>query len=77
MGQPLKAILEKDGRLRLVSTDEFTTSSIGVGKSVTVVIVGIAKDNDSEVIDYSSLSEEVLKEFWEDEPDIEDVWEIS
>jgi|GEM_PF-6328418 len=77
MGQPLKAILEKDGRLRLVSTDEFATSSIGIGKSLTVVIVGVAKDDNSEVIDYTSLSEVVLKEFWEGEPDIEDVWEIS
>ena len=76
MGQALKAILEKDGRLRLISNDEEESATIEVGESLTVVVVGIADDT-SQSTGYALLSEEALSEFWEEEPDIEDVWEIT
>ena len=77
MGQPLKAILEKDGRLRLVRPGEINTDAIERGESFTIQIVGIADDDDDEIMGYTLLSEEALEEFWEDEPDIEEVWEVS
>ncbi len=77
MGQPLEAILEKDGRLRLVGAGEISAGAIGVGESLTILIVGIVDDDDAEIMGYTQLSEEALEEFWEGEPDIEEVWEIS
>lgn len=77
MGHPLEAILEKDGRLRLVRAGEIESGAIEIGESLTVLIVGIADDDDEEIMGYTRLSEEALQEFWEGEPDIEEAWDIS
>ena len=74
MGQPLEAILEKDGRLRLLNVNELKGST--VGQSVTIRIVGIdeVSEERAELMGYTLLSQPVLAKLWEDEPDIEEVW---
>lgn len=69
MAQPLEVILEKDGRLRLLNTEDLKEQALG--KSFTIRIVGIdeaAKDY-IEAINYTLASQATLAEFWDDEPD--------
>ncbi len=69
MGQPLEVILEKDGRLRLLNTEDLKDQALG--RSFTIRIVGIdeaAKDY-IEAMNYTLASQPTLAEFWEDEPD--------
>ena len=74
MGQPLEAILEKDGRLRLLNIDDLKEGR--VGQSITIRIVGIDEPTEDrlEIMGYTLLSQPALAELWEDEPDIEEVW---
>lgn len=74
MGQPLEAILEQDGRLRLLNLDAFNEEL--VGQSVTIRIIGIqgTDDESTELSSYTLLSQPTLEQLWKDEPDIDDVW---
>lgn len=73
MGHPLEAILEKDGRLRLLNSDDLKGA---IGQSFTILLVGVddKSDPNADLNGYSSLSQPSLKALWEGEPDIEELW---
>ncbi len=71
MGHPVEAILEKDGRLRLLNMDDLKGHA--VGQSLTIRIVGVDEPADRyfDTMGYTLLSQPILTELWEGEPDIE------
>ena len=67
MAKTLEALLERDGRLRVISSVDVLKDAIG--QSFTIRIVGLAEDDDNEALKYTLASQAALSELWEDEPD--------